>query len=243
MFLGLYGIPLLEVFSATYVGYSPVKPEDQLGSISIEANDTLYSLYKEYYVDMNKPSLKYGDELCDVNDVGPICCFTDFDMQFFLFDGAYNGSIEKQSDCFGDGDCLMKTRIPSSVNGYEHISVLFGYFYNATVANLEVVLTHIPAAPTMVYGVVAATNTIFDQPSCTRMLFVKDSANAIQVGCDGVIPLSNARVGLPLDSQLILDICLFCDGEAYKDTAYIPPATENQCSYDILDGRIKVKVT
>lgn len=75
------------------------------------------------------------------------------------------------------------------------------------------------------------------------MLFNKYFANAIEVGHDGVIPLSIAHVGLPLDSELILDICLFCDCEPYKDSAYISPATENKCSYNILYGRINVKVT
>ncbi|KAK1405574.1 hypothetical protein POM88_005179 [Heracleum sosnowskyi] len=236
-------MPILQVFGATYLGYSPVKPENQVGTICIEANKTICFLFDEIKVDMNKPSILYGDQLC-VDDVGPICPSADLDMRFYLFHGAYRGSVQEQSEEFGNGDCLVKTGIPSSVAGYGEISVLLGYFDNATVANLQVVLKHVPfGATAKVYGVVAATNTKFDHPSCTSMLFFKDSANAIEVGYDGVIPLSRPRVGLPLDSQLILDICLFCDGELYKDTANIPPRTENQSSHNILDGRINVKVT
>lgn len=192
---------------------------------------------------MNKPSIKYGDPL-PFNDVGPICSFTYIDMQIDLFRGACHQSIEQSCEQLENVDCLMETRIPSP-HGHYDISVIFGYFVHATVANLEVVLSPIPADATTtdVYGVVAATNSRFDYTYCTSALFSKESANSIKVGHNGVIPLSKPRVGLPLGSQLIVDICLFCDDEPYKGTAYFTPGRENESSVDIIDGRISVKVT
>ncbi|KAK1376775.1 hypothetical protein POM88_032968 [Heracleum sosnowskyi] len=115
--------------------------------------------------------------------------------------------VQKGSDILSshspnDGDWLAKLSM-KSIDGYErNISALFGCFSNAMVANLKVMLSpsaHSSDATTNVYGVVLASNSKFDCPSCTSYLFSQNFASRIQVGHNDVIPLSKSR----LDSKVV----------------------------------------
>lgn len=241
-FKGLDGISIVEVYSITYLGSSPVKAEDQNGSICIKTNQMCYSLYHESKVDTSKPSIKYGDQL-PMRNVGPICNFTDLELKFDLFSRTYKGS--KYLFSRKDGDWLVKRSL-KSIDGYQrNISVLFGCFSNATVANVKVMfLPDVPFsdATTDVYGVVVATNSKFDHPSSTSYLFYENPNDTIEVEHNDVIPLSQSRVGVPLDSQFYVDISLSCDGIQYKGTAEFTPG-KNKKDSKMVSGQILVKVT
>lgn len=235
------GISILEIFSVTYLGSSPVKPEDQVGSIIMKTNNTFYALYYEKKVDRSKPSIKYGDRL-PIWPVEPICYFEKLKLKFDLFSPEYKGSKKLYAEGPEYGDRLAKLSL-KSMDGYHNISVLFGCFPNATVANLNVVLVHddIPShAKSNVYGIVMATNSKFDHPACTSYLFSKNHACAVQLGHKGVLPLSKSRVGVPLNSELYVDISLFCDGSHYKGSAsFAPKNDKNLCK---VDDHIQVEV-
>lgn len=76
----------MEVFSIIYLGDDVVPPEKQLGTISFVPpyiSDMQY-LYQVDKVDMEKPSLKYGDPI--MVTVGPqITEFSEFDIEFNFF--------------------------------------------------------------------------------------------------------------------------------------------------------------
>ncbi|XP_074325739.1 uncharacterized protein LOC141663813 [Apium graveolens] len=234
----LDGIPILEVYSITYLGSSPIEPEDQIGSVSLTTKDILYDLYHETKVDPSKPSIKYGDQLPMWN-VGPICSFTDLLLKFDL--GMNKGSTELSVPSLQDKDQLVKSGV-KSIDGYmKNISVLFGCFFNATLAKLKVRLLHIPSdATTNVYGVIMATNSKFDHPSCTSYLFSQKSDSTIQVEYNGLIPLSKSRVCVPLNSRLYVDISLFCNGLHYEGTAEFSPRINFE---EVVDGKILVQIT
>ncbi|KAK1387102.1 hypothetical protein POM88_015280 [Heracleum sosnowskyi] len=65
-------------------------------------------------------------------------------------------------------------------------------------------------------------------------------------GCDGVIPLLKLRVGVPLDSELYVDIALYIDGEIHQETISFVPQIEGEKCEEILvpnkETRISVKV-
>lgn len=231
------GIPILEVYSITYFGSSPLEAEDQIGSISMETNDMLYDLYYETKVDPSKPSIKYGDQLPMWN-VGPICSFSNLDLKFDL--GIHKGSRNVSVHSPEDKDWLLKSGM-KSIDGYmRNISILFGCFLNATVANLKVRFLNIPSdATTNVYGVIMATNSKFDHPSCTSYLFSQNLASSVQVEHNGLIPLSKSRVAVPLDSRLYVDISLFCNDLHYGGTAEFTPGEASK----VVDNQILVKIT
>ncbi|KAK1376797.1 hypothetical protein POM88_032990 [Heracleum sosnowskyi] len=242
-FQELVGISILEVYSITYLGTYPMEAEDQIGVIFIKTNDMTYHLYHERKLDTSKPSIKYGDQL-PMWRVEPICSFTKLELIFESFSDNYNkGSSKEFSHSPKDGDVLANLSMKSR-DGYKRkISVLFGCFSNATVANLEVMfLPEVPDAITNVYGVVVASNSKFDQPSCISYLFSHDSASTIQVEHDHVIPLSKSRVGVPLDSKLNVDISLFCNDIQHKGAVDFNPNINGEETRMVGD-QIQVKVT
>ncbi|XP_074330819.1 uncharacterized protein LOC141668035 [Apium graveolens] len=238
---GLVGVPVLEVYSITYLGSSPVEAQDQIGSISLTTDDMRYNLYVETKVDPNKPSIKYGDQL-PMRNVGPICSFTDLRLKFDLFSGEYIGpnNNEVVVRFRKDRDCLEKRSIKSEDGYRRHISVLFGCFSNATIAHVKVkFFPHATSyAKTNVHGVVVASNRKFGHP-CTSYLF---SDSTTQVVHHGVIPLSKSRVGVPLGSHLYVDISLFCDGLQHIGTAKFTPKINDKES-QFVDEKILVEVT
>ncbi|KAK1376705.1 hypothetical protein POM88_032898 [Heracleum sosnowskyi] len=236
------GISILEVLSVTYFGSSPVNPEDQIGSICMEINNTSYYLYHEDKVDKSKPSIRYGDQF-PIENVGPICFFEKLKLKFDLFSREYKDTklkVAAQSPEYGNW--LAKPSV-KSIDGYSHISVVLGCFPNATVANLKVVLQHDipPHAKSNVHGFVIATNNKFDHPSYTSYLFSQNSVSTIQVGHNGVLPLSKSCLGVPLNSMLNVEISLFCDGLHYKGTASIIPKINDKSIHKVGD-HIKVEV-
>lgn len=225
----------------TYLGSSLVKPKDQIGTICIEANNTLYYLYYETEVDEGKPSIKHGDQLC-IEDVGPIYPFTSLDLNYDLFSGKFKGTEDVVAYYPNSGNWLENPILRSPDSYMGHISILLGCFPNATVANIKVMLLSLsPDATATVRGLVKTTNSKFDHLACTSYLFSQNSDTAIEVRRNGLIPLSKSRVGVPLDSELYVDISLFCDGRHYKGTVSFTSKTEESDSC-IVDGQTLVKV-
>ncbi|KAK1377395.1 hypothetical protein POM88_024139 [Heracleum sosnowskyi] len=199
-------------------------------------------LYYQNEVDMSKPSIKFGDTIF-VKNTEPKCSFKEreeFDIQFDLFCGAYKGSINVAFEPFGD-QVWFEERTIRSVDGSGQIRVVLGFLSNATVANLEIQLLNISAISS-VHGIVAARNSKLDLPACTSVLFWKSPANKIEVGRDGVIPLSKSRVGVPLDSELYVDMSLNIDGDHYTDTASFDPLTTGGQFVQVGNPKKKAKI-
>ncbi|XP_074325549.1 uncharacterized protein LOC141663658 [Apium graveolens] len=236
----LVGIPVLEVYSITYFGCAPLEAEDQIGSISLTTNNRHYHLYFEAKLDPSKTSIKYGDQL-PVWNGGPICSFTDLELKFDLLPGRYKDRKEVVVPFEKDKDWLAKPSMKSEDGYMRDISVLFGCFSNATIANIKVMLSQhiLSEAETDVYGVVLAANSKFDHPSSTSHLFSKNLASKVQVEYNGLIPLSKSRVGVPLDSRLYVDISLFYNGLHYKGSADFTPGEKSK----VVDNQILVKIT
>ncbi|XP_074325552.1 uncharacterized protein LOC141663662 [Apium graveolens] len=233
----LVGIPILEVYSMTYLGSSPMEAEDQIGSISMKTDDIFYRLYYETKVDSSKPSIEYGDQL-PIRNIGPICSFTDLDLKFDL--GIHEGSRKVSVRSPEGRDWLLKSGMKSKDGYMGNISILFGCFLSATVANVKVRLLNIPSiATTNVYGVIMATNSKFDHHACTSYLFSQNSDSTVQVEYNGLIPLSKSRIAVPLDSRLYVNIFLFCNGLHYIGTAEFTPGEESKLVAD----KILVKIT
>ncbi|KAK1387093.1 hypothetical protein POM88_015271 [Heracleum sosnowskyi] len=164
-----------------------------------------------------------------------------YQRKFNLFLGAYKASLELKFEPYRNRVWVEDRKI-RSVCGTGLISVMFGCLSNATVANLKINIS----GATHVHGVVAARNSQLNNPSCTSVLFWKSSTNEIEVGCDGVIPLLKSRVGVPLDSELYVDIALYIDGEIHQETISFVPQIEGEKCEEILvpnkETRISVKV-
>lgn len=222
-----------------YLGNDEVDAEKQLGKIRMEFDSGSKNIFYQTNVDMSRPSIKYGDTI-SVTDKGPICDLEELDMQFNLFCGAYKGSIKVEfRPC--NNQVLFDERRIRSVDGTGEISVVFGHLSNATIADLKIQLLNASAVAN-VHGVVAARNSKLDQPLCTNDLFWKSPANKIEVGLDGVIPLSKPRVGVPLDSKLYIDISVDVDGEQINRTVTFVPQTTGKKSEPVADSEKKTKI-
>lgn len=219
--MGLNGISLLEVLNLLYLGDDEIEPEKQLGSIIMEFDSGSKELYYQNKVVKSNPTIKFGDTIFVTDELalaGPICSVKELDMQFNLFLGAYKGSLKVRFEPFQNKVWFEEHKI-QSVDGTGLICVVFGFLSNATIANLKINIS----GATNVHGIVAARNSHMDHPSCTSVLFWKNSANKMEAGCDGVIPLFKSRVGVPLGSVLYVDIALYIDGELYTGTASFVP--------------------
>lgn len=236
------GISLVEVFSIIYLGDDVVPPEKQLGTISFVPpyiSDMQY-LYQVDKVDMEKPSLKYGDPI--MVTVGPqITEFSEFDIEFNLFCGAYTGRLEVEWEQLQyDEVSLWEERIDSD-DGTGQICVQYGLFANAAVANVELTLLG-NCDSTNVHGFVFASNSRLDLPSRASILFWMNSDNKVHVR-DGVIPLSRSQVGVPLDSEFELSIYLVCDDEECKIKVSLIPGEPDTFQQNFLEDKLQVRVT
>lgn len=208
-----------------YLGNDEIESENQIGSIRMDFDNSTMLLYYKRTAVKSNPSIKFGDTIFLTDkDLGPIYFPTKIEMHFNLFRGAYNGSFKVAFEPFDD-KVWCEEHMIRSVEGTGEIRVVFGGLSNATVAKLKINIS----GATNIHGIIAARNSQLDQPSCTSVLFWKSSANKIEVGCDGAIPLSRSRVGVSLSSVLYVDIALHIDGEIYKYTAtFVPQITRDK---------------
>ncbi|KAK1396428.1 hypothetical protein POM88_006291 [Heracleum sosnowskyi] len=238
----LDGVSLVEVFNIVYLGDDQVPPEKQLGTISfVPPNRTdMQYLYKVDDVDLDKPSLKYGDPI--MVTVGPqITEFCEFDFEFNLFCGAYTGIIEVEWEKLPyDGVELWEERIDSD-DGTGQICVQYGLFANAAVANVELTLLG-NCDSTNVHGSVFASNSRLDLPTRASILFWVNSDNKVHVR-DGMIPLSRSQVGVPLDSEFDLSISLFCDSEECTTKVSLIPGEPDTFLQNFCEDKLQVRVT
>lgn len=204
-----------------YLGHDLVKPSEQHGTIKLTSSKGVQYLYDiaERDVDLSNPSIKHGDDLV-VTVKGPTCYIPDeyFQLQFDLFSGAFNDTTDIQwhgADLYDGTVVDLKERRIRSTDGTREISVLLGLFPSAAVANLEIKLLD-NFAGLDIYGVVVASNSKSDQSKCTSVLFAKKASRKINLGTDGVIPLSKFRVAVPLNSVLFVDMSLHVNGKHYK---------------------------
>ncbi|XP_074354839.1 uncharacterized protein LOC141693595 [Apium graveolens] len=255
---GCDGIPLIELLNMTYTSHDVVISEKQLGTITMIVDDIVFELYDEQNIDVNKPSIEFMDYI-PILGMGPIR--SELKLEFDdLFCGAYEGCIEVSPENFRYGDDVIEENI-KSVNSNGEIDVFFGYFNNATIANLEVQLFTMSASTT-IYGVIASRNSHFEDFSHTSILFLQKPSDCIEV-CStkrehtgaisllkshaekeyiGVIPLSKSRVGVPLGSVMYVDISLSCDDKDYQGTACFDAFLDGTDSQVVAD-RFLVKVT
>lgn len=236
------GVPLVEVFSIIYLGDDVVPPEKQLGTISFVPayiEDTQF-LYKLDNVDMEKPSLKYGDPI--MLTIGPpITKLCQFDIVFDLFSGAYTGRLEVEWEKLPYDAVSLWDETIDSDDGTGQICVQYGLFANAAVANVELTLLG-NCDSTNVYGYVFASNTRLDLPTRASILFWVNSDNKVQVR-DGVIPLSRSRVGVPLDSEFDLAISLVCDNDECTTKVSLIPGEPDTFQQNFCEDKLQVRVT
>lgn len=243
------GIPLMEVFGLLYLGHAPVTAENQSGTITIVSNrgkQYLYEVPEEEIedVDLTKATLMYKDDI-PVSVKAPTCCFTKLFMNFDLFSGRYKGDIKVNVDwgfikrCNGQVLCMEKRIISRDCTG--EIAVRMGFFANATVARFNITLAD-QAAGTDAYGIVVASNSKLDYaPKFASVLFVRKESDSVQLGDNGVIPLSKSLVGVPLDSFLHVDICLIINGVHFPASVKFKADTAGKTT-DIVRGT-PIKVT
>ncbi|KAK1381878.1 hypothetical protein POM88_019613 [Heracleum sosnowskyi] len=112
-----------------------------------------------------------------------------------------------------------------SVDGTRWVLVNIGRFTSASVINVKFNLIN-NLTDANVSGVVFAANSELDLPSCASVLFLKNPEDEIQVGPDGVIPLSKSFVGVPLDCQLSLRVHLIINGQPYINMLRFNPIEE-----------------
>lgn len=235
------GISLMEVLSIKYLGDDVVPPEKQLGTIEMRPDDcsTQY-LYKVDSVDMKRPSLKFGDPVM-VTVAAPTTAFTTCNIMIDLFCGAYKAfrAVEWEEPQYNQVS-IWEERIDSE-DGTGHISIEYGLFANATVANVEVkLLANYVSAN--VHGFIVATNSRLDRPTRGSLLFFKNSDNKIQVR-DGGITLSKSRVGVPLDSEFYVGIFLTCDNDDYTAKVTFAPKETGTYEENICNDKLLVRVT
>lgn len=199
------GIPLLDILNIIYLGAEDVIPEDQVGTIKLYTCGEIHDIYR---LDETKPTLKYADSI-NVRLDGPIAtCGGTHYLEFNLFRGAYKGTVDlswepENNDLYVDNQTLESTDKTGK------ILVVTGRYANAMVANLEVKLLN--SAARNVYGSIFSTNTIIQRPHCANVLLLEKPPTGIKIGKDGVITLSKSCVGVPLQSELILDLSLCVD--------------------------------
>lgn len=219
---GSYDIALLELFNIVYLGRDIVTPEKQNGTIRM----TFDCCGQYIKVDTRQPSIEYMDDIV-VPIKAPAIFYTEFDMEFDLFDGAYQGSFNFEWEPCENDISYWDERIISK-DGLGEISVLYGLFGNATVADIKVeLLENFDGRD--VYGVVAASNSKLDRPACVSTLFVKKPDNMTKVGDGGLIPLSRSRVGVPLNSKLYIAISLHINGVQYRSKVEFVAEKQGEC--------------
>lgn len=216
------GIALVEIFNIIYKGSTPeLKPKEQHGTIKISSREGVLYVYKVDKIDESMSSVKYLDYI-PVTAKVPFCAFCPYiDMHFDLFNGAYKAyarlDMDFESDAIGFDELSIK-----SDDSTGEILVRIGSFGNATAAKLKVKVYLGDSASTYVYGVICATNSKFDFPRGTSVLFAKKQENGIQLQPDGEIPLSKSCVAVPMGSDLYVDIALNINGADHRETMSFP---------------------
>lgn len=214
-----FGIPLLDFLSIVYLGKEKVKPEDQRGLIKIHSQDGDQFVYNVDNIDDDKTSMstiQYMDDI-PVTAKGPYwadnhCMNIDYD----LFNGAYKGNIDiyqdLQTNTYHDD---VDEQVLCARDRTGKILVNVGAYRNATVANVEIRLLSDGSghyAYKNVYGVISASNSFVDFPSCSSVLFAKKEDQGIDLQPDGVIPLLKASAAVPLGYDFYVDIGLKVNG-------------------------------
>lgn len=212
-----YGNSLLEVFQIVYLGGNEIEPQDQAGTIKLISDHGFQYLYNAQYVPPYlQPSLQCGDQIMVTVKSPSIRCGQHY-FEFDLFSGAYKGTIviDWEEDAIGEPTRWVK-KIQSR-DGTGTISLHFGLFPYARVADIEI--NFIDNSIEDAYGVVCASNSLLqrDLRHFASILFVTDADHPISPELDTQIPLSKSRVAVPLDSTLYVDFLLNCDGKEYKD--------------------------
>ncbi|KAK1396419.1 hypothetical protein POM88_006282 [Heracleum sosnowskyi] len=109
------------------------------------------------------------------------------------------------------------------------------------IANVEVKLLG-DSASTCVQGYLVARNSRLRLATRANRLFWKTSDNKIQVK-DGVIPFSNTRVGVPLDSEFEVIIIMKCDDVKYTSKLTLIPQEAGTIQRNMCEDRFQVTVT
>lgn len=216
------GIYLMEVFNMIYLGHDQVTPEEQHGTVRLTSSKGVQYLYNmpEKDVDTSNPSIKHLDDLA-VTVKGPTCFFDNLVLEFDLFSSAYTDTLKINWDFEhhrNPPEVLLRQERIRSNDGTGDISVLLGLFGNAAVADLQVKLLDEKMAGLDVYGVVLASNSKLYESNCTSVLFARKPSRKIELGADGVIPLSKSRIAVPLNSVLYVDISVYVNGRRYVAT-------------------------
>ncbi|XP_017259084.1 uncharacterized protein LOC108228108 [Daucus carota subsp. sativus] len=231
------GFPLLDVFNIVYLGLDEIKPEKQLGLIKLISSEGFQYLYRLEDVDRHRPCIRYGD-LIPITVRGPSFPFFDHVfIEFDLFCGAYKGKKQLHWEPLPH-EVSVKSVFITSNDGTGQILIHMGGYANATVADLELRLLD-NSAPRNVRGVVSASNSDLELDHCVNMLFMKESDNGV-VGHDGLISLSRSLIGVPLHSELNVEISLTVDGHNHTRIISFDPVKEGVCEKFISNYHEKV---
>lgn len=155
-------------------------------------------LYKVESVDMNRPSIRPGDELILTSpNEDSISGERHFEVDIDLFSGDYKSSIcyeyfpaNKKLHNFP-----LEKRIISK-DGTGEIVVLYALFNNAMEAHIEIELLTNDESAVNVHGVVAASTSAIPPPAFSSMVFLKKPGFGINVGYKEQIPLSRSVIAI-----------------------------------------------
>lgn len=210
--MGLY---LAQVFNVIYQGEKEVKPEQQIGTITVNDGRRCQYLYSVDCVDMTRPPIQPGDEVIltgpdvGISSNGPLC------IDFDLFCGIYKDSIHFETyPSNGLRQNAPREKRILSQDGSGEIVVLYALFDNAMEADVEIkLLTNDNSVVSNIHGVVSATLSDFDQAAFSNLLFFKKPDNGINVAHGDLIPLSRSIIAVPFKSSLFLEFNLLSDNE------------------------------
>lgn len=215
--LVLKGLYLAQVFNVIYQGEKEVKPEKQIGTITVNDGKRCQYLYSVDSVDMTRPSIQPGDEIILTGPSVGIKSNGPLSIDFDLFCGDYKDSIYFEYCPSNDSmqNAPREKRILSE-DGTGEIVVLYALFDDAMEANVEIkLLTHDNCDVSDIHGVVAATISNFHHAAFTNLLFLKKPCNGIHVAHGDLIPLTTSIIAVPYKSSLFLEFNLCSDNEEF----------------------------
>lgn len=240
----------MEVFNIIYLGNDEIEPNKQLGTITLFHGAGVQYLYKVEKVDSSMPPIRYGDAI-DLTVKGPTSFSGEDDdyayMEFDLFSGAYKGIVDLPCSPYDDKHEVSLGCVQlRSTDCTGHVFVNIGHFANAAIASLEVRLLDNFAA-TNIYGVIFASNSKLDSSDSATVLFRKRPGNLLNVGPDClIIPLSKSLVGVPLHSELYVELFLNVNGDNHKAIVSFDAKESGKdeiCTTTDMGARIHVNVT
>lgn len=244
--MGLY---LAEVFNVIYQGLGEVKPQEQIGTITVNQGDTCQLLYSVDRVDTTRPSIQPGDEIILTGPAVAISSHGPLSIDFDLFCGNYKDSIYFESyPTNGLMQNAAREKRILSEDGTGEIVILYALFDNAMEANLEVKLvTDDNSDVRNLHGVVAASVSDFDRAAFVSMLFLKKPQGiGIDVAHGGLIPLSRSTIAVLFKSRLSLEFHLFSgDEEFVHDTVefHADPSFKSVGRLSCKKGDIIIEIT